>query len=128
MKILLDTHTFIWWDSLPEKLSKKALSLCQNQSNDLVISAATIWEIQIKKQLDKIKLDIPLKKMIEEQQKSNQLIILPINETHVLTLDDLPNLHKDPFDRIIIAQAKVEKITIISNDTIMKKYPVKVVW
>lgn len=98
MKLLLDTHTFIWWDSSPQKLSPKALALCQNPENILLLSIGSIWEMQIKIQLGKLSLNLPLPQLIESQQQTNDIEVLPINLTHLFTLDSLPNHHKDPFD------------------------------
>lgn len=128
MRLLLDTHTFIWWDSEPTKLSAQALTLCQDQRNSLLLSVASIWEIQIKLQLDKLKLTLPLAELIESQQQTNHLEILPILLPHVLALQHLPAHHKDPFDRLLIAQANVEDVIIISNDPMFPKYTDKVLW
>jgi PIN domain nuclease of toxin-antitoxin system len=128
MKLLLDTHTFIWWDSSPQKLSPKALALCQNPENTLLLSMASIWEIQIKLQLGKLSLNLPLPELIESQQQTNNIELLPINLTHVLTLDTLPKHHKDPFDRLLISQAIVEDAVLVSGDSILGNYPVKVEW
>ena len=105
MKLLLDTHTFIWWASAPEKLSEKALASCKNRDNILILSVASVWEMQIKHQLGKLKLDIPLITLIETQKDTNDLQVLPIHLTHTLALDNLPTHHKDPFDRLLITQA-----------------------
>ena len=94
MKLLLDTHTFIWWDSEPAKLSTKVLALCQDQENTLILSVASVWEIQIKSQLGKIKLNLPLKELIISQQKINNIVILPIALKHILSLEGLPSHHK----------------------------------
>jgi PIN domain nuclease of toxin-antitoxin system len=128
MKLLLDTHTFIWWDSSPQKLSPKALALCQNPENTLLLSIASIWEMQIKLQLGKLSLNLPLPELIETQQQTNNIELLPINLIHVLTLDSLPNHHKDPFDRLLISQAIVEDAVLVSGDSILAKYPVKIDW
>lgn len=128
MRLLLDTHTFIWWDSEPTKLSAQALTLCQDQRNSLLLSVASIWEIQIKLQLDKLKLTLPLAELIESQQQTNHLEILPILLPHVLALQHLPAHHKDPFDRLLIAQANVEDVIILSNDPMFPKYTDKVLW
>ena len=96
--------------------------------NQLILSVASLWEIQIKSQLGKIKLRIPLAKLVEGQQNSNCLSLMPINATHVYALGDLPSVHKDPFDRMIVAQAKVESLCFINHDTILKKYPVDIRW
>ncbi len=128
MKLLLDTHTFIWWDLEPGQLSPRGLSLCQNASNQMVLSVASVWEMQIKIQLGKLQFPKPLRQMIAEQQEANQMEILPVALEHVLALAGLPMLHKDPFDRLIIAQAKTEAITLLSRDPRMAAYPVAVDW
>jgi PIN domain nuclease of toxin-antitoxin system len=128
MKLLLDTHTFIWWDSEPAKLSPQAIALCQDQQNSLVLSVASVWEMQIKLQLRKLKLTLPLAELIESQQQTNHLEILPVLLTHVLALQHLPAHHKDPFDRLLIAQANIEDVVIVSNDPMFPKYTDKVVW
>ncbi len=128
MKFLLDTHVFIWWDSEPGKLSNRAFELCQAPENQLILSVASLWEIQIKSQLGKIKLNIPLAKLVEGQQNSNGLLLMPVNASHVYALGNLPSIHKDPFDRMIVAQARVESLCLISHDSTLKKYPVDIMW
>jgi PIN domain nuclease of toxin-antitoxin system len=128
MKLLLDTHAFIWWDSEPDKLSPRALRLCQERQNTLLLSVASVWEIQIKLQLDKLKLTLSLADLIESQQQTNNLELLPILVTHVLALQHLPLHHKDPFDRLLIAQSNVEDVVLVSNDPMFAKYTEKVVW
>ncbi|MBC8262733.1 MAG: type II toxin-antitoxin system VapC family toxin [Anaerolineales bacterium] len=128
MKLLLDTHAFIWWDSEPAKLSAQALALCQNSENLLLLSVVSVWEMQIKMQLGKLKLELPLKEIIESQQRTNQIAVLPITLPHVLALENLPTHHKDPFDRLLIAQAIIEDAVLITGDEMFTKYPVKVMW
>jgi len=128
MKLLLDTHTFIWWDSSPQKLSPKALALCQHRENILLLSIGSIWEMQIKIQLGKLSLNLPLPELIESQQQTNNIEVLPINLTHLFTLDSLPNHHKDPFDRLLISQAIVENAVLVSGDSILANYAVKIEW
>jgi PIN domain nuclease of toxin-antitoxin system len=128
MKLLLDTHTFIWWDSQRARLSSDALILCQNKSNGLFLSMASIWEMQIKIQLGKLKFSLPLEDVIKDQQKANNIQLLPIEFDHILRLEKLPLHHKDPFDRLLIAQAQVEDMTVISNDAWFMNYAVKLRW
>jgi PIN domain nuclease of toxin-antitoxin system len=128
MKLLLDTHAFIWWDSEPNRVSPNALAQCQNRANELWLSVASVWETQIKLQLGKLRLSLPLAKLIESQQQTNGLQVLPITLAHVLAIEQLPDHHKDPFDRLLIAQANVEGAVLISHDPLFAKYPVKVVW
>jgi len=127
MKLLLDTHTFLWWDSEPEKLSRRALELCQNPENMIVLSVASIWEMQIKIQLGKLKIKMPLAEMIEQQQQ-NGIEILPVEASHIFAVESLPNYHKDPFDRLIVAQAIVEDAILVSADPLISQYPVTVEW
>jgi PIN domain nuclease of toxin-antitoxin system len=128
MKLLLDTHAFIWWDSEPKKLLPNGLALCRDRANELWLSVVSIWEMQIKLQLGKLQLSTPLAKVIESQQQINGLQVLPITLAHVLALEQLPLHHKDPFDRLLIAQANVEGAVLISHDPIFAKYAVEVVW
>ncbi|MFL6200413.1 MAG: type II toxin-antitoxin system VapC family toxin [Thermoanaerobaculia bacterium] len=126
MKLLLDTHIFIWWDSEPDKLSRPALALCTDSAHELVVSVASLWEIQIKRQLGKLDLRLPLAEIVAHQQETNGVTILPVAQAHVLALDQLPTHHKDPFDRILVAQALVEGATLVSADPVLKSYPVEV--
>ena len=128
MKLLLDTDTFIWWDSEPARLSVQALTLCQSTENILMFSVASAWEMQIKLQLGKPKLSLPLKDIIESQQQTNQIEVLPITMSHIFALENLPAHHKDPFDRLLIAQAIAEDAVLITGDKLFAEYPVKVAW
>ena len=126
--MLLDTHTFIWWDTDPDKLSPNASMFLHDDEHELLFSVASAWEMQIKLQLGKLKLEIPLAEMIEAQQRINGLEILPIALSHVLALGELPSHHKDPFDRLLIAQANAEGATLVSRDSVFAEYSVNVVW
>lgn len=128
MKLLLDTHTFIWWANEPGKLSKKVLEACENEKNDLILSVVSVWEMQIKIQLGKLELKHPLKRLITKQVNTNKLQILPVTLAHVLALEKLPNHHHDPFDRLLIAQSKNEKLLLVSKDSIFSNYSVKLFW
>jgi PIN domain nuclease of toxin-antitoxin system len=128
MKLLLDTHTFIWWASEPERLSKKVLRACENEKNDLFLSAASVWEMQIKLQLGKLELESSLRILILNQQDMNNLQILSVSLPHVLALENLPLHHRDPFDRLLIAQAVEENMKLVSKDKIFSQYPVSVLW
>ncbi len=128
MKYLLDTHTFIWWDSEQQKLSETVLHLCQDQANTLLLSVASVWEMQIKHQLGKLTLSLPLAEIIQTQQETNNIEIVPIDLSHVLALENLPTHHRDPFDRLIIAQANVEGTIVLSCDPVFSHYPVNVKW
>lgn len=128
MKLLLDTHTFIWWASEPGNLSKKSLAALENEKNDIILSVVSVWEMQIKIQLGKLKLNHPLGDLILKQQNSNDIQILPVSLEHVLALENLPAFHRDPFDRLLIIQAIQEKFLLVSKDKIFQQYPVKLFW
>lgn len=128
MKLLLDTHSFIWWDSEPEKLSARSLTACHDTTNVIYLSVASVWEMQIKQQLGKLKLNSPLAEIVANQQTTNGVEVLPATLAHVLALDKLPYYHKDPFDRLLIAQAMVEQATLVTNDGIFARYSVATLW
>ncbi|MEA3486994.1 MAG: type II toxin-antitoxin system VapC family toxin [Thermodesulfobacteriota bacterium] len=128
MKLLLDTHVFIWWSGEPDKLSEKALDACENRANRLILSIVSIWEMQIKMQLGKLKLKRSLKDLVENQQNINNLQILPVSPNHIFMLDNLPMYHSDPFDRLLISQAIEENLALVSKDQAFTDYAVKLFW
>jgi PIN domain nuclease of toxin-antitoxin system len=128
MKLLLDTHVFICWANEPEKLSSIALTSCQNSENTLILSVASVWEMQIKMQLGKLKVTRPVEELVKTHQQTNGLQVLPIELTHVLEFNNLPSHHKDPFDRLLIAQAAAEDATLVSADPISSSYSVQLLW
>ena len=125
MRLLLDTHVFIWWADDPEKLSPAALTALEDEANDLLLSVASVWEMQIKIQLGKLKLSLPLKELVKNQQETNNLTVSPVALPHVLALDALPFHHKDPFDRLLVAQSIEEDLTLVSADSQFSAYSVK---
>ena len=128
MRLLLDTHTFLWLDSTPEKLSEAALTVCNDPNNTLVLSVVSIWEIQIKTQINRLELNLPLREMVEVHQVDNGLQILPVELEHVYALQTLPMRHNDPFDRLLIAQANTEQLTLLSADAQLADYEVARLW
>jgi PIN domain nuclease of toxin-antitoxin system len=125
MKLLLDSHIFAWWALEPERLSKAALDACSDPRNTLVLSVASVWEMQIKIQLKKFSLKTSLRGVIASQQAANGLQVLPVYAEHALALESLPMHHKDPFDRMLVAQANVEDATLVSSDAAMAAYRLK---
>jgi PIN domain nuclease of toxin-antitoxin system len=128
MKLLLDTHTFLWLDSSPEKLSQTALAACEDPANQLYLSVISVWEIQIKRQINRLQLGTRLDQMIRGQQSANGLSILPVELQHIYVLDELPLHHNDPFDRLLIAQARAEQAWLVSSDNRFQLYPVDIIW
>lgn len=125
MNLLLDTHVFIWWASDPSKLTAQALALCEDPLNTLILSVASVWEMQIKLQLGKLALQTALPDLIEAQRRTNGITILPVELEHVIALARLPTPHKDPFDRILVAQALVASAALLSADQIFTQYPIQ---
>jgi PIN domain nuclease of toxin-antitoxin system len=123
MPYLLDTHILLWWLGDYPKLSKTARELLKDQQNSFFVSSASAWEIAIKKALGKLEAPDELEKVLFE----NNFLPLSITISHALTAGKLPLHHLDPFDRMLISQAKVENLTIITHDPIFKKYPMKVI-
>lgn len=130
MRLLLDTHVFIWFNSCANKLSTSAYDQIMKEGNELYLSMASLWEIQIKHQLGKLALDRPLEKMIAHHQTENQLQVLPIEARHVYGLAQLPSHHRDPFDRLLISQAKVDGYQLVTKDQYIHTYAdyVEVFW
>ncbi|OGK15836.1 hypothetical protein A2774_05875 [Candidatus Roizmanbacteria bacterium RIFCSPHIGHO2_01_FULL_39_12c] len=121
MKYLLDTHIFLWWLEDNKKLKQSLYKIIESPENDILISAVTAWEISIKQRAGKLKLTMPL----EEAFGKYDFEILNISFNHILMLGKLPLHHRDPFDRLLIAQAQSEKLTLITLDKLFKKYKVK---
>ncbi len=128
MRYLLDTHTFLWWDTRSSRLSRRVFDLISDRSNVVWLSMASVWEIQIKHQLARLELSAPLGEIVRIQQRENGINLLPIDLPHVLGLSDLPHHHKDPFDRLLVAQAMAENLIVLSHDPQFARYPVPVVW
>jgi PIN domain nuclease of toxin-antitoxin system len=127
MKVLLDTHTFLWAIAEEEKLSRRAQQI-YTSSNDLWLSVASLWEILIKVQAGKLPLPEPAGPYLVRKLSQNRIEVLPITLDHVLKTESLPFHHRDPFDRMIIAQGIEEKWPIVTADPLFGRYPVDVIW
>lgn len=128
MKFLLDTHAFLWWDANAEQLPDSLVKTLQDPAHEITLSVVSAWEMQIKAALGKLELRTPLSTLIGEQREKNGLGVLPVSLEHVLTLEKLGNHHKDPFDRLLIAQASVEGLTLVSKDEVFRHYDVPLFW
>ncbi len=127
MKILLDTHAFIWADNDSQKLSSTAKDAIA-QAMMRYVSIVSIWEIQIKSSLGKLPLRKPLAALLLDQYEQNSIQILPITPDHIYRLADLPPIHGDPFDRMLIAQAQHEDLTLVTADEKIAQYAVQTAW
>ena len=128
MNYLLDSNAFLWWHLDRSRLSPRALSAIVNQDNTLTLSVASVWEMAIKVKLGKLQLHGSLNDAVEAQTRVNRIQLLPVSVVHALKTQDLPLHHKDPFDRLLVAQAQAEKMIIITADQAIVRYDVKVVW
>jgi PIN domain nuclease of toxin-antitoxin system len=128
MKLLLDTHTFIWWTTDAKRLSSAASTVLADPHNQVWLSVASAWEMQIKLHVGKLTLQLPLQTLIGGQEATNGVLVLPILLSHVIQLDELPLLHRDPFDRLLVAQAIAEGCTLISVDPLIAQYSAPVLW
>ncbi len=127
-RYLLDTHAFLFLALFHDRLPARLRPLVQDGRNDLHVSLASLWEIQIKTRIGKLDIDGPLTTLVARQQQENGVAVLPIDIAHVVEHDALPLHHRDPFDRMLIAQARVEELILLSKDTAFGAYDVAVRW
>lgn len=127
MKLLLDTHAFIWWNQDKERLTPAVLEACETPDNDLYLSLASIWEMQIKINLGKLQVAGTLPVAISKQCEQG-IRLLEIRPAHVYATVSLPPIHGDPFDRLLVAQAFAENMTLITVDRKFVEYLVPVLW
>ena len=128
MRILLDTHSFLWFIEGSQKLSGKAREIIADFENELVLSIGSLWEITIKASLGRLELSEPLEELTKSQLKENEINVLPIELKHLSVLNELPFHHRDPFGRLIIAQGISENLPIVSKDSASSQYEVEIIW
>lgn len=129
MTLLLDTCVFLWMTGIPEKLSAKASNALKHLSNTVLLSPVSIWEITLKNRKQKLlSLDRPVIEFVKESLSRHEISELPLKIDHLEFVERLPNLHSDPFDRILISQALSTGCTIITPDSEIHRYPVPVLW
>ncbi len=121
MKYLLDTHLLLWAAGQPERLSTDARSMLENTANQLLFSAASLWEVSIKNGLGRNDFSVN-PRLLRRGLLDNGYLELPITSEHTVSLDNLPLIHKDPFDRLLIVQAMVEGITLLTSDALVARY------
>ena len=128
MRALLDTGAFLWFISGSDRLSINARNYITDLDNELILSVASLWEIAIKSSLGKLELLRPFDQLIPEQLEINAVDILPIELKHLSSVIKLPFHHRDPFDRLIIAQSITEDLPVISSDKAFQMYPIEAIW
>lgn len=128
MNYLLDTHTFLWWCAADKQLSDTAVKLISDAKHDVFVSAVSGWEIAIKSRLGKLPLPDKPDVFVAAMLKRHAFGVLEINMRHAVAEYDLDSHHSDPFDRLLIVQAKREGLTLITNDALIAKYDVATIW
>jgi PIN domain nuclease of toxin-antitoxin system len=122
MKVLLDTHLLLWAAGTPSRLSRAAVKLINNPRNELLFSAASLWEVAIKRGLGRSDFQAD-PRLLRRGLLDNGYAELSILSDHVVAIESLPPIHKDPFDRLLVAQATVEGITLLTADSVVAEYP-----
>lgn len=128
MRALLDTHAFLWWVTDDPNLSQRVREVIGDGQNEILFSTASAWEIAIKAGFGRVQFPADLEGFITEQVHRNAFEVLPVQLSHALKVFGLPDYHRDPFDRMLVAQALVEGIPILSADSQFARYPVQVIW
>ncbi len=128
MKLLLDTHAFLWWIGNDDRLSDVARAAISDANNDVFFSAVSAWEMAIKTRSGKLSIHSELSGLLTKHLGRNAFAVMPISLTHALQISKLPHIHRDPFDRMLVAQAQVEKVSLVSKDPEIKKYAVDICW
>ena len=127
MRLLLDTHVWLWMVAEPERLSRRAVKVLENPNNDLLLSAASAWEISIKQALGRVDLGGAVDRMLPDLMQQTAVAALPITHPHAILAGQLPRHHADPFDRMLIAQAAIEGIAIVTRDAAFSPYDVETI-
>jgi PIN domain nuclease of toxin-antitoxin system len=128
MRALLDTHTLLWWVTNDSQLSQPVREIITNPENTIYFSVASSWEIIIKYNAGKLPLPEQAPQFIESSLKINRFESLSIELSHILQIHQLPDYHRDPFDRILVAQAQVENLLLLTIDHQIKRYPIQTFW
>lgn len=128
MRFLLDTHTFIWYVTDEGKISTLVLELINDENNEILLSTASIWEMAIQQSLGKLSFNLPFEVFIIQQISLNNFDLLEIKIDHLTVVASLPLHHRDPFDRLLISQAMVEQLPVLSIDPAFDSYPIQRLW
>jgi PIN domain nuclease of toxin-antitoxin system len=128
VRLLLDTHAFLWWVTDDDRLSTRAGELIAEGTNEVFFSAASAWEIAIKAGLGRIRLPDDAWSFTPDQLERNAFQPLPVHVRHAGAVIALPDLHRDPFDRMLVAQAMTEGLTFLTGDEMLSEYPVDIEW
>lgn len=128
MRVLLDTHVFLWWVDGDRALTKKARAVIAESANECLLSLVSVWELAIKSRLGKLELALPVRRYVTDHVAANRFRLLGIELGHVGRVEALEDHHRDPFDRLLVAQAQEEKLPIVTADPTFRRYGVKTIW
>lgn len=128
MRLLLDTHVFLWLDAGDARIPAAVRAACEEGANEVFLSLVSVWEMQIKTALGKMQPPVAPVKLVESYLGDATLSTLPVELAHIRELGNLPASHGDPFDRMLVAQARCEGLTLVTADKILGEYPVEVLW
>lgn len=128
MRLLLDTHPFLWAIASPERLSARARREIEDDANEILVSATSAWEIAIKFRLGRLQLPDEPQRFVPEQMAANSFTALAVLLRHALQVANLPMIHTDPFDRLLVAQASVEDVALVTSDAQIRRYPIDTIW
>jgi len=128
MRLLLDTHVFLWWNEANPRLSGRVYKLLSDPRNRLFLSVVSAWEIVLKIHIRKLKLPSPAAVYIPARLAHYGIEVLPLGLDHVLAAEDLPAHHRDPFDRMLVAQGQVERLPVVTHDPQIRRYGIEMVW
>jgi PIN domain nuclease of toxin-antitoxin system len=127
MRLLLDSHTFLWWVKDDPALSRRARMAIADHDNECFLSHASVWEMTIKASLGKLRLPSTVECFVAEHCAANSFELLPITLAHIASVEALPFHHRDPFDRLLVAQSRQERMTLVSRDPSLKAYGISVI-
>lgn len=128
MRALIDTHAFLWWNLDDDRLSDRAREIMRDGRNEILVSAASIWEVAIKVSKGRLNLPEEIETYVADRLRRNRWLPLSIDHHHVVRAANLPRIHADPFDRALIAQAQVERVPIVTIDAAITRYDVETIW
>ena len=128
MRVLLDTHAFVWWNSDDPRLSRTARAVIQEPENEILLSAASAWEIAIKYARGRLPIPQPPARYVADRMRRHGFGPLAIEIAHGVQVGSLPPIHRDPFDRILVAQSQLENLPILTSDPNIARYGVSVLW
>lgn len=128
MRAMLDTHAFLWWSLDDDRLSAAAREVIRDGRNEILVSVASIWEVAIKARKGKLDLPMEIDDYVDDRLKRNRWATMAVDVRHAVRAATLPMIHADPFDRVLVAQAQLESLPIVTTDAAITRYDVETIW